>query len=237
MRLDKWLTTNVEIESISKAKALILAGNVLVNEKPIHQSGFKVSPKDNIRIRKYNIYYSRSALKLKAALKKWPFKVENKNFIDIGAAHGGFTQVLLENKACSVFTLDVSYGQLHPVLRRDPRVFVKERKSLYKITKEDIPFQPDAFVIDISFSSLKRALAYMQKMWKNMEGIALLKPQFESDSFMLEKGIVKDNIYLKAILDDFLSYLKNHHIQLIGLLESPILGAKGNQEYLLWLEW
>ena len=242
-RLDDRLVEDLGIVSKEKARGLILAGEVLVNEKPIYQAGKRIKAGDMIRLRRRSAYYSRAALKLKKAVEDWNFPIKGRSFLDIGAAHGGFTQILLEKEASRVITLDVSYGQLHPNIRDHKKVFVMERKNLYRVKASDLPCLPDAFVVDLSFTSLRKALLHIKSVLPSSEGICLLKPQFEikaselSREDVAEKGIIKNKIILDNIKSDFIDFLKIKNIDCIYWEPASILGRKGNQEFLFWIRY
>ena len=235
MRLDHWLVEKRNIESLKKSQALILSGKVLVNERVISHAGFQVGEEEQIRIKASRQYYSRSALKLKAALKTWNFELKNKNCFDIGSSHGGFTQVLLEMGAHRVISLDLAYGQLHPNLRNHERVFVMERKNIYHITENELPFRPDIFTADLSFTRLEKLIVHLKKMIPQTQGICLFKPQFEADKAQIEKGIVKDENHLQDLLKAFKKFLSSQDVKYIAHLPAAIKGRKGNQEYLFWI--
>ena len=236
-RLDDWLVDHLEIGSRKEAQALILAGEVLVNEKPLSLIGSSVKTNDRVRLRRRSLYYSRAALKLKNAIESWNFKIKNRSFLDVGAAHGGFTQILLEKKASKVITVDVSYGQLHPSIRSNIKVFVLERKNFYHIKLTDLPYIPDAFVIDLSFTSLRNALLHLKSVLPSSEGICLFKPQFEAKPAELTRGIVKDKKVLENIKENFIQFLNEANIDHISYLPASILGRKGNQEFLFWIRY
>ena len=240
VRLDLKLLEDGIVDDTKEVVVLILQRSILVNNIPATSVGMLVTHNDIIRIRGNNIYdyYSRAGLKLQAALNAWPdFKVAGRFFLDIGAAHGGFTQELLSKGAKQVIALDVGYGQLHPVLRQDNRVIVKERCNFYKTTLEDYPNIPDAFTIDLSFTSLEKALLHIKSIWTDTkEALVLFKPQFEADSHRLDKGIVCDQEYVQELLSDFINRMEvEYNIKVQASMPSPIKGRKGNQEYLLWL--
>ena len=242
-RLDDQLIENFGIGSRKKAQGLILAGEVLVNGRPIYQAGKNIKTGDMISLRKRSPYYSRAALKLKKAVEGWKFPIKGRSFLDAGAAHGGFTQVLLEKEASRVTTLDVSYGQLHPDIRNHKKVFVMERKNLYHLKTSDLPYIPDAFVADLSFTSLRKALPHIRSVLPSSEGICLLKPQFEAKTSELsrgdiaEKGVIKNKVVLDSIKNDFMNFLKMKNIDLIYWEPASISGRKGNQEFLFWIRY
>ena len=242
-RLDDRLIESFGIGSRGEAQGLILAGEVLVNGKPMYQAGKNIKTSDLVHLRRRSSYYSRAALKLKKVVEGWNFPIKGKSFLDVGAAHGGFTQVLLEKEASKVTTLDVSYGQLHPDIRNHKKVSVMERKSLYHLKTSDLRYIPDAFVVDLSFTSLRRALLHIRSVLSSSEGICLLKPQFEvkiselSREDIAQKGVIKNTMALDNIKDDFIHFLKTKKIDCIHWEPSSILGRKGNQEFLFWVRY
>ncbi len=236
MRLDEWLfKSEEEVESLEKARSLVLAGRVLVNERVISHVGFQVKNEVQVRVKNPPQYYSRAAFKLRGALQMWDINFANKKILDIGSAHGGFTQVLLEMGVQEVISLDLSYGQLHPNLRKDERVWPMERTNIYHTKKNDLPFEPDGFTVDISFTTLKKLLPYLKKILPQAQGVCLFKPQFEADKSKLEKGIVRDKVYIDNLLKSFQDFLVDEKIQYLAHSSSPITGRKGNQEYLFWI--
>ncbi len=235
IRFDKWLVENKEIKSLQQARALILAGKALVNDQVISQAGFPIKVKDQVRIKESSKYYSRAAIKLEQTLQIWDINIKNKDILDIGSAHGGFTQVLLEMGARKIISLDLSYGQLHPNLRRDKRVHVMERQNIYHLKKNDLPFQPKIFTADLSFTTLRKLLPHLKAIIPQTTGFCLFKPQFEADQSQLVKGIVKDKRYIEYLLKDFREFLHCKQINYLAHLPSPIKGRKGNQEYLFWI--
>ncbi|MDH5716534.1 MAG: TlyA family RNA methyltransferase [Spirochaetia bacterium] len=237
MRLDDWLVENGHAADKKKAEALILSGSVLVNDLVITHCGFQIKKNFNIRLKKQRKYVSRSAEKLKTVLEKWNFQTKNKTFIDIGASTGGFTDVLLNKGAAKVIALDVAYGFLHPKLRNDKRVTVIERKNIRQVKKEDLPFMPDYFTVDVSFISIQKVIHSLKKLQSVWQGIVLLKPQFEADKNALSKGIVKDKTEREKIVNDFLDFLKNEKIVCLNFDESAVKGTKGNIEYLVHIKW
>ena len=240
-RLDLRLLNDGLVDNLADVKVLILQRNILINETPATSISFPVLPTDIIRIKNdIHDYYSRAGLKLRKALDTWgDFIVQDRIFLDIGAAHGGFTQELINRGAKFVMALDVGYGQLHPNLRKNNRVIVKERCNFYKTTVSNFEYEPDAFTIDLSFTSLEKAILYIKKLWQPpKEAIILFKPQFEAtDLSELDKGIVKNEVYIQQLLSNFIINLQNNHSILVkDTLASPIKGRKGNQEYLLWIQ-
>jgi 23S rRNA (cytidine1920-2'-O)/16S rRNA (cytidine1409-2'-O)-methyltransferase len=226
----------------SHAESLLLSGSVLIQDKVINKLGLLVEKNVNIRIRqKIPDYVSRGALKIKPILEKWNISIKGKVCIDLGASTGGFTQVLLEKGASLVYAVDVGYGQLAGKLQNHPKVKVLDRThyknlnlDLIKILGEEI------FVtMDLSFTSVIPALKKIQELFyktnKRVEGLSLIKPQFEAKTEELEKGIVKNSSTRFKILKRTLGESKKiHTLNLLKLTQSPLEGTKGNIEYFLY---
>jgi len=216
---------------------IILSKNVLVNDTPITHKGYQIKKTDVIRIRNQKKWVARSARKLLTALEHFNFKVENKNFIDIGSSTGGFTEVLLSKQANLVVSVDVGYGIIHPKIKANSKVIVKERTNIFDVTKQTIlEYSISNFCADVSFISIKKILLHIQKILPHSEGIILFKPQFElSDKekyTYLEKGILKDKKKQTELLDEFRFFLNKHNIIENNFMPSSIKGSKGNQEFL-----
>ncbi len=189
-------------------------------------------------------FVSRGGLKLGHALTEFRIDVRGKIALDVGAATGGFTDCLLQGGAARVYTVDVSYGQLAWKLRQDPRVVVLERTNVRNLTldklKEKSKFEfraPDLAVIDVSFISLTKVLPVVYNLLaERAEVVALIKPQFEAKREQVPRGgVIKD----QAVRDETVEKIKAAAVQdgfkLGGLTQSPIEGADGNVEYLIWL--
>jgi 23S rRNA (cytidine1920-2'-O)/16S rRNA (cytidine1409-2'-O)-methyltransferase len=240
IRLDELLLRQGLAPDLQKARSLILSGSVLLNDVVVDKVGVLYPINSNVRIRaKIGEYVSRGAYKLKPILEKWNIPVEGKVCLDIGASTGGFTQVLLEKKAKMVFAIDVGYGLLAGKLRNDSRVKVVDRFHIKNLSPKILeePVSELFFTIDLSFISLKNVFPHIlrlqQTMGIGMEGLSLLKPQFEADSSDLEKGILKNKQIQFSICKDMLRYLKKDFI-LKGFTKSPITGADGNEEFFIY---
>jgi 23S rRNA (cytidine1920-2'-O)/16S rRNA (cytidine1409-2'-O)-methyltransferase len=235
VRLDKLVWERGLVESRSKAQGVILAGEVLVNGVRVDKPGTAVSPEAAIEVKMSLPYVSRGGLKLAGALAAFGVVVNGRVCADVGACTGGFTDVLLQNGAACVYAIDVGYGQLDWKLRQDERVVVMERTNARYL--ESLP-QPAGFIcIDVSFISLKLILPAVQK-WLMAGGdiVALVKPQFEAGPEQVGKGgIVRDTAVHHAVLCDLLSWTKANGLAVLGLIRSPVTGADGNVEFLLWL--
>lgn len=190
-------------------------------------------------------YVSRSAAKLLGALDAFSVSVTDRVCVDLGAAHGGFTQVLLERGARRVYTFDVAYGMLDWKLRNDPRVVVRERTNVRNLSREHfLPEdlnEPDGFFVtcDISFMSLRTVLRSVREFGQTtglkIDGIFLLKPQFEA-SKKTEKGILKDQQIVLEIVQEMLKHCNETGWETVGCEPSVLKGAGGNQEYVLYLK-
>lgn len=234
IRIDHLLVEKGLVDNPSKARARIMAGDVIVNDHRVDKAGEKFYPDAVIRLRgNSHPYVSRGGLKLEHALSLWPCDVKDAIAIDVGASTGGFTEVLLAHGAKQVFAVDVGYGQLAEILRNDPRVVNMERTHILHITT--LPAKPSIAVIDVSFISLTKILAHIVSLLADHAMIyALIKPQFEAGREHVEKGgIVKDAEIRRAVVDKIALFVKTLGLTVIGVDESPILGAKGNVEFLM----
>jgi len=238
-RLDQYLVEIGLFESRSKAQSAIMAGKILVNEHKIEKCGALVDDKSIIRILgKKEKFVSRGGLKLEKALTEFKINPKNKICADIGASTGGFTDCLLQYGAEKIYAVDVGYGQLDYKIRTDKKVVVKEKTNARYLTEEDIPEKLDLVVIDVSFISLTKILpAVIQILKESGEVVALIKPQFEAGKEFVEKGgIVKDEEVRQQILQKIIKESKNIGFKPIAFCDSPILGADGNKEFLLYLK-
>lgn len=237
-RLDVVLVERGLETSRARAQARILAGDVVVGEHRIDKAGHLVSDTDTIRLKDNSLpYVSRGGLKLEAALKAWPCPIQDAICIDVGASTGGFTDVLLQAGAKTVYAVDVGTNQLAYSLRIDPRVQVFEKTHILKIPVGTFEPKPSIAVIDVSFISLEKVLPGVLKHLAQTATIyALIKPQFEVGPSMIEKGgIVKSQVAREAAREKILTLVKNLGLQIIGHQESPIQGTDGNVEYLACL--
>jgi len=236
MRLDQILVQRGLAEDEKKAQSLILGNQVLVNDEPQTKAGFEVADKDAIRLRLQRQWVSRAAEKLQPVLQHWDFPVQGKNFLDVGASTGGFTQVLLHHGAREVMAIDVGYGLLHPVLRDDVRVVLKERTNICHFDLVDLKTQPDSFVMDVSFIHPLKVLRHLRSQLVPWQGIMLFKPQFAAVKNQLQRGIVLAS-ELEAICIEFEAALEAMQIEIREKTIAAVKGAKGNQEFLYWLKW
>ena len=237
-RLDKQLVDRGLAASRERARALILAGQVVVDEQMIDKVGTQVKLDAVIRLKGDDIpYVSRGGLKLEKALEVFPVEIEGRTVLDVGASTGGFTDCLLQNGAGKVFAVDVGYGQLAWSLREDPRVVNLERTNIRHLQPEILSETPDLAVIDASFISLDKVLPpTLNLLQENAEVIALIKPQFEVGKGQVGKGgVVRDPELHQQVVDRIKSLSAELDCEVLGLEESPILGPKGNREFLIYL--
>jgi len=237
-RLDKVLLERGLAETRTKAQAIIMAGQVLVDEQRIDKPGQLINPVANIRIKgDQSRYVSRGGLKLEAALTEFGVDPSGKTCIDIGASTGGFTDCLLQHGASVVWAVDVGRNQLAWRIRQDPRVSVIEGMNAryMEAGQFDTPF--DLATIDVSFISLEKILpAATAIIRKGGDVIALVKPQFEVGKGEVGKGgIVRDPKKHHDVIERITAVARSIGFQVVGLIESPILGAEGNREFLLHL--
>jgi len=234
-RLDLEMTRRGLAESREGAQRLIMAGRVRVNSRPASKADLKVDADTEIAvIGAASEYASRGGYKLAAAIDHFRIEVAGRHALDVGASTGGFTDVLLQRGATSVVALDVGYGQLAEKLRRDSRVIVMDRTNIRNVASADLPYAPDLIVIDTSFISLRIVLpAVIAIAAPKAEIIALVKPQFEVGKGKVGKGgIVRDEALRREALDGVLKFASEIGLNIIGVIESPIKGASGNQEFL-----
>lgn len=239
-RLDKVLMDRGLTPSRERARALILAGKVLVNGQVVTKAGHAVAPEHEVALREADHpYVSRGALKLQKGLDAFAIAVQDAVALDIGASTGGFTDLLLRRGARRVYAIDVGYGQLAWSLRQDPRVVVLERENVREMDLAKVPEPCDLAVIDVSFISLTLVLPRIIELLRPPAGkpiIALVKPQFEVGRELVGKGgVVRDPQARLGAVDKVKTWADLHGLQAQDFVESPITGPAGNVEYLLHL--
>lgn len=239
-RIDLLLVERGLAESRAKAQALVMAGAVVVGETRIDKPGQLVDPGLPLRLKEDAApqkYVSRGALKLEKALEVFPVSPAGLTCADLGASTGGFTDLLLQRGAAKVHAVDVGYGQLHPKIRNDARVVVRERENARALTAEALGEQVDLVTGDLSFISLKLILPAVRAIL-NPGGHALLlvKPQFEVGKGEVGKGgVVRDDAKRLAALEAVAGAARDLGFEVLGHAESPIEGPAGNREWLLGL--
>ncbi len=238
-RLDQLLVEKELIKSRQRAKTMIMAGKVLVNDAVMDKPGSMVKVDAQILVKQDdNPYVSRGGLKLAKALNHFPVSVQGATCLDIGASTGGFTDCLLKFGAKKVYAVDVGYGQLDWTLRQDDRVEVIERTNIRHLAYETINEAVDMVVADTSFISLKTVIPAAEKFMKEGTRIlALIKPQFEAGKENVGKGgVVKDPKIRQMVIKDIQSFFIARGYQVNDVVASPILGPKGNEEFIISLD-
>ena len=236
--MDRLLVGRGLADSGEKARALIMAGLVTVNGVKSEKAGHAFPSTAVIAVKNSSPpFVSRGGLKLDAALKKFPVEVRNKTLMDVGASTGGFTDCLLQNGARKVFAIDVGYGQLHWKLRQDPRVEVLEKTNIRYLNSDLFSEPVHGAVIDVSFISLRLVIPPVSDfLAKQSFVVALIKPQFEVGKGKVGKGgVVRDPALHREVVDDLCIFVERCGWKVNGNLPSPILGPKGNREFLVYL--
>lgn len=243
-RLDKLLVDRGLAASRERAQALILAGKVLVNDQKIEKSGAQVADECVIRLLGEDLkYVSRGGLKLERALQHWNISVEGKVCVDIGASTGGFTDCLLQHGAARVIAIDTGYGQMDFKLRQDVRVRLLEKTNARYLTREALGETADFIAMDVSFISatlvlpavLGAAFPGLPEERTGRQIVVLVKPQFEAGKeFVGKGGIVRDEKAQLAAVEKVKAAALGLGAKLTDTIDSPILGAEGNREFLLY---
>ena len=239
IRLDCLLVARGLAESRQRAQALILAGAVLVGDRPVDKAGSAVPADAEIRVRgEENHYVSRGGLKLRGAIETFDLSVRDLVALDVGASTGGFTDCLLQAGAAKVYALDVGYGQLAWKLREDPRVICIERTNIRHYDGSDIRDRIDIAVIDASFISLRLVIPpVLMLIGEGALLLALVKPQFEVGRGEVGKhGVVRDPALHERVVADMETFCRERGLSVLGNCVSPIKGPAGNCEFFLCLK-
>jgi 23S rRNA (cytidine1920-2'-O)/16S rRNA (cytidine1409-2'-O)-methyltransferase len=242
-RLDKLLVERGLVPSRERAQALILAGKVLVNDQKIEKSGAPVDPDASIRLLADDLkYVGRGGLKLEKALEHWSINLASLTCLDVGASTGGFTDCLLQHGAAHVIAIDTGYGQMDFQLRQDPRVRLLEKTNARYLTREAIGQSVDFIAMDVSFISatlvlpavVRSAFPEGKTQRHGRQLVVLVKPQFEAGRTEVGKGgIVRDDSVQLAALEKVRQAVAELGARHTDSIDSPILGAEGNREFLL----
>ncbi len=237
-RLDKILVERGLVSTRQQAISIILSGNVSVDGQLSDKAGRLVSADADVTIKAQMPYVSRGGLKLEAAIRTFNLNASEKVAIDIGASTGGFTDCLLQHGAKKVYAIDVGYGQLHWKLRNDKRVVNLEKIHILKFDWGLVKDPIDIATADLSFISVTKALpVLLDHLPQTAVIIVLVKPQFEVGRGEVGKGgIVRDMEKVKKAVNKVKEFAEGLGFKVKGLIPSPILGQKGNTEYLLYLE-
>lgn len=238
-RVDVALVERGLAASREKAQALVMSGVVYIGENKVTKPSVTVTAEDELIVRQTGTgYVSRGALKLEKGLRVFSFDPTGVVAMDLGASTGGFTDVLLQNGAAHVYSIDVGYGQLDWKLRNDPRVTVMERTNARYLKAEDLPLHPTLGVMDVSFISITKILpAAAQIMGEDGAFISLIKPQFEAGRDRVgKKGVVRDAQVHRDVIREILEFIDQEMGWAAQALSySPIKGPEGNIEFLVYI--
>ncbi len=234
-RLDLLLVERGLVESREKARARIMAGQVLVEDRPVSKPGTLVDTQARLRLLAEPRYVGRGGDKLEHALRAFALDVTGLVCADIGAGTGGFTDCLLQHGARRVYAIDVGYGQLHPRLRDDPRVVVMERTNARYLGR--LPEPLDLATVDVSFISLTKVLpAVAANLRPGGSIVALFKPQFEARRGEVpRKGVIRDPLLHATLIGRFVAWATGQGYRVLGPVRSPLPGAEGNLEFFFLL--
>jgi 23S rRNA (cytidine1920-2'-O)/16S rRNA (cytidine1409-2'-O)-methyltransferase len=240
-RLDKFLVERGLVPSRERAQALILAGRVLVNEQKVEKPGAAIAEDAMVRLLGDDLrYVSRGGLKLEAALEHWQIDLTGRVCADVGASTGGFTDCMLQHGAAAVLAIDTGYGQIAHKLRVDPRVTLLERTNARKLERQQVTLPVTFIAMDVSFISATLVLpAVVEAMRATLtEMMVLVKPQFESGREHVGKGgIVRDPAAHALAVERVRAAVADFGGIEIEVMDSPVLGAEGNREFLLHARW
>ncbi len=238
-RLDVLLVKRNLAESREKAKAIIMAGNVFVEDQREDKAGTTFPDDVKIEIKGHTLkYVSRGGLKLEKAMENFDVSVDGKVCTDVGSSTGGFTDCMLQNGAVKVFAIDVGRGQLDWKLRQDERVVCMEKTNIRYVTPEDIGQPVDFSSIDVSFISLTKVLEPIRNyLTEEGEIVALIKPQFEAGREKVgKKGVVRERSTHHEVIEKVAEYANSIGFEIKNIEFSPIKGPEGNIEYLIHLK-
>lgn len=239
IRLDLAVFEKGFAPSREKAKAMIMAGQVYVNQQKCLKAGTEIKPDDQLEVRGNALkYVSRGGLKLEKAMKAFPITLTDTVCMDVGASTGGFTDCMLQNGAKKVYAIDVGYGQLAWTLRNDPRVVNLERTNFRYVNHEQVPCPVDFASVDVSFISLKLILPVLHNLLAdNGQAVTLIKPQFEAGKDKVgKKGVVREITTHYKVVERILNIAVETGFAVKGFTYSPVKGPEGNIEYLMYIE-
>ena len=239
-RLDILIAEKGFIKSRERAKSIIMAGKVLVDNNRVDKPGTLIKNDVKIIVKQDdNPFVSRGGLKLDNALKRIPLSVKDCVCLDIGASTGGFTDCLLQNGAAKVYAVDVGYGQFDWSLRQDSRVVLIERTNIRHMPYEKINKKVDIVVADTSFISLRIVIPSAEKFMRHdTKVLALIKPQFEAGKKNVGKGgVVKDSRIINQVIKELAFFFRQRGYSVNQVIPSPVLGRKGNREYIICLNY
>lgn len=238
-RLDVLLVNRGLAPSREKAKAMIMEGNVFVENQREDKAGATFDVEAAIEIKGNTLkYVSRGGLKLEKAMTHFGISLDGKICMDIGASTGGFTDCMLQNGAAKVYAVDVGYGQFAWKLRQDPRVVCMEKTNIRYVTPEDIDDRLDFASVDVSFISLTKVLGPARELLNDDgEMVCLIKPQFEAGREKVgKKGVVREKSVHEEVITKVICFAIEQGFFVKNLEYSPIKGPEGNIEYLVYIQ-
>lgn len=237
IRVEQLLVERGYTPSVERARALIMAGDVLIDTTPVRSGALLVNPETELTVRGQQQFVSRGGLKLDRALEVFAIDATDRVCADIGAATGGFSDVFLQRGAAKVFAVDVGYGDLHWKVRSDPRLVAIERTNARYL--ESLPEVVSLIAVDVSFISIN-LLWHNLFSWLASDGdiVVLLKPQFEAEQAEVSvgEGIISDPAIHRRVLRCAMEGAALEGLTACGVIPSPILGVHGNGEFLIWLK-
>ncbi|HOP28261.1 MAG TPA: TlyA family RNA methyltransferase [Spirochaetota bacterium] len=237
IRLDAFLAEKGLSQSREKGRREIIAGWVKVNGETFRDPSKKITGDENVTVeRPGGIFVSRGGDKLKKALDYFSINLKGKITLDLGASTGGFTDCMLKNGAAKVYAVDVGYNQLDYSLRTDSRVVVMEKTHARDINSSMFSEKIDFFTADLSFISVLKILPSVAVLFSGIEGVILLKPQFEAESSQQKKGVVRSEDNHVEILTRVIEGIIKTGFSPCGITFSPIKGPAGNIEFLVYLK-
>ncbi len=236
-RLDKLVVDKGLAPTRERAQALILAAKVQVDGRILTKAGQKVAEGAEVHVLGEAIpYVSRGGLKLEHAIRTFAIDVSGRVAIDVGASTGGFTDCLLSFGAKRVYSVDVGYGQLALKLRNDPRVVVLERENIRYMASDLVPERVQIATVDASFISLRLVIpAVIKFLDPEALLVCLIKPQFEAGREEAAKGagVIRDPLIHERVCMSVSEFTRNQGFEVLGVISSPIIGPKGNKEFLM----
>jgi 23S rRNA (cytidine1920-2'-O)/16S rRNA (cytidine1409-2'-O)-methyltransferase len=237
-RLDKLLVEKGIVQSMDRARALILAGRVTIEDRTIDKPGTQIEMEARLQLRgEDQPYVSRGGIKLEGALHAFEIDPKGMVVMDVGASTGGFTDCVLQGGARKVYAVDVGYGLLAWRLQKDPRVVNLERRNIRYLKREEVKDEMDLILIDTSFISIEKFLSHLLHFLKKGGSIiGLIKPQFEVGKGEVGKGgVVRESALHQKVIERIEEFSRGLGLSVLGVTESPILGPKGNKEFFIYL--
>ena len=231
------LVLQISSETENIVKSLIMEGRVRVDGHVVYKPGTMIDVQSDIFIQGSKKYVSKGGIKLEGAIKDFKLSLKSKNAMDVGASTGGFSDCLLRNGIHKLIAVDVGYGIMDWKIRNLENVYLFERTNIRNLEKHMLPFLPEIVTVDLSFISIKKVFNKLLDLSdKNARMIILVKPQFEINKGLVEKGgVIKDPVLHIKVLTDLMNYLKDFNIKIEQITYSKIKGAKGNIEFFLYL--